>query len=215
MAINFPWSNHWILSLILLWAIFHDKKWFSIHWRISDQALAQFQNNDWKRSGSMGDLYSDEDYAWKRSGQVGNLYEDQDYNWKRSGKSSLFCRLRDKRPQDKYFITLSNIVSILKLYFSSRFSIWWWFETKLVKKYELFEIDIIDLCDAGVQPSKTNLNVNKYKHDYVMNKIKGSKKFEKIPRMNFLKLIAFLALNCLDEFRFRKLEHRVIQIENA
>ena len=46
----------------------------------------------------MGDLYSDEDYAWKRSGQVGNLYEDQDYNWKRSGKSSLFVRLRDKRP---------------------------------------------------------------------------------------------------------------------
>ena len=48
-----------------------------------------------------------------------------------------------------------------------------------------------------------------------MNKIKASKKFSKITRMNFLKLIAFLALNCLDEFRFRKLEHRVIRIENA
>merc|ERR1712131_209856 len=49
-----------------------------------DRALAQFQGNEWKRSGSMGDLYSDQDYAWKRSGQVGNLYADEDYNWKRS-----------------------------------------------------------------------------------------------------------------------------------
>ena len=70
----------------------------------------------------MGDLYSDEDYAWKRSGQVGNLYEDQDYNWKRSGKSSLCLRFRNEKRQVLYNF-ISNIVSILKLYFSSRLSI--------------------------------------------------------------------------------------------
>ena len=79
--------------------------------RISDQALAQFQNNEWKRSGSMGDLYSDQDYAWKRSGQVGNLYEDQDYNWKRSGKSYVF-RFRNENLK----------ISTLKLYIEHSFN---------------------------------------------------------------------------------------------
>ena len=45
--------------------------------------MAQFQGYEWKRSGSMGYLYSNQDYALKRSGQVGNFFADEDYNWKR------------------------------------------------------------------------------------------------------------------------------------